>query len=438
MKCRGIPITSDGVIRIRGKYASLLFWIQRTVRNLLSVICCPVCKRDLVLRSRILLPDGRAKSGVLFCQACDDIAGVVRNFKFDFLHYDRAAVARRLDTPDSELPGVTDEVIPFDDPRIRRIGQWESLEGKYLLNHGTPGDSIEFEGEFLDLGVRLLTHPWSGIAEILLDGEAVREIDLYQPQWSTVTWFPLANDLPLGPHRLEIRVTGRKNPAAESTQVLLHEIVLTRISETASVQQPREDLNRVLPVSPEALELINQVPEDGLILDCGGGDRTFADPRYVNLEYQQYQLPQVYGDAHNLPFRSDSFDLVFSQAMLEHVQNPFRAVEEMGRVAKPGGKVWAGMAFLQPIHAVPSHYFNATVWGAEELFRNLEILDSSWFGELSFTVEWLMKTARIPEKVPADEYDELLRRIKRLDPLIDYDRLRDVASGVAILARKPA
>ncbi|MBZ5603773.1 MAG: class I SAM-dependent methyltransferase, partial [Acidobacteriia bacterium] len=325
--------------------------------------------------------------------------GTIRNFKFDFVHFDRMKARERLSQPDFELPGIADEAIRFDDPRLQRKGNWELLEDKYLLNHGQSGDSLEFRSEFLDAGLRILKHPWSGIAEILLDGKVVREIDLYQPQWSTVTWFSIANDLPQGPHTIAIRVTGRKNPAADSCQVLLHEIVLTRAANSTMPAAKQDDLNRVLPIFPSVVELMKQVPEDGWILDCGGGDRKLADPRYVNLEFDEYQLPDVYGDAHKLPFRDGAFDLVFSQAMLEHVRDPFQAVQEMGRVAKSGGLVWAGMAFLQPIHAVPSHYFNATIWGAEELFRDLEILERSWFGEVSFTVEWLLKTARVPEKM---------------------------------------
>lgn len=37
-----------------------------------------------------------------------------------------------------------------------------------------------------------------------------------------------------------------------------------------------------------------------------------------------------------LPFPAESFDLVVSGQMLEHCQNPFRAVAEMRRVVKPG------------------------------------------------------------------------------------------------------
>lgn len=45
------------------------------------------------------------------------------------------------------------------------------------------------------------------------------------------------------------------------------------------------------------------------------------------------------GDAHNLEFEDNSFDIVTCQTVLIHLENPQRAVREMYRVTKPGGKV---------------------------------------------------------------------------------------------------
>ena len=129
-------------------------------------------------------------------------------------------------------------------------------------------------------------------------------------------------------------------------------------------------------------------------------------------------------------------DLVISQAVLVYVPDPFAVVREMGRVTKPGGIVWAGMAFMQPVHAVPAHYFNATVEGVRQLFKDFEVQDVTWFGDLSFTVDWLFKTARVTHQVDAAEYEDLMQRIRKFDALVSYENLRGVASGVAIQARK--
>jgi len=45
------------------------------------------------------------------------------------------------------------------------------------------------------------------------------------------------------------------------------------------------------------------------------------------------------GDAESLPFVDDSFDLVYCRASLHHFAEPTRAVREMVRVCRPGGRV---------------------------------------------------------------------------------------------------
>ncbi|MBI4887706.1 MAG: class I SAM-dependent methyltransferase [Acidobacteria bacterium] len=47
------------------------------------------------------------------------------------------------------------------------------------------------------------------------------------------------------------------------------------------------------------------------------------------------------GDARRLPFADDTFDIVSSEALLEHVVHPDLAIAEFHRVAKPGGVVYS-------------------------------------------------------------------------------------------------
>lgn len=54
---------------------------------------------------------------------------------------------------------------------------------------------------------------------------------------------------------------------------------------------------------------------------------------------RQPSLPFVAGDALNLPFRDNAFDAVTISFGLRNVQNTERALQEMLRVTKPGGKI---------------------------------------------------------------------------------------------------
>ncbi|HXY44286.1 MAG TPA: class I SAM-dependent methyltransferase, partial [Acidimicrobiales bacterium] len=143
-----------------------------------------------------------------------------------------------------------------------------------------------------------------------------------------------------------------------------------------------------------------------------------------------------YGDIHRLPFRGETFDIVHSQAVFEHVANPFSAAQELIRVTKPGGLVLTEVAFLQPLHAVPYHFFNMTLWGVEELFADCEIVAADWFGPLSETISWLIDAAGLPQKVPVDRLDRIRTEFKEFDELISHEELKPVASGVHIAARK--
>jgi SAM-dependent methyltransferase len=56
------------------------------------------------------------------------------------------------------------------------------------------------------------------------------------------------------------------------------------------------------------------------------------DRRQPNLHFLQ-------GDAHQLPFRNESFAVVYCRYVLEHVADPVRVLKEAHRVLKPRGKV---------------------------------------------------------------------------------------------------
>ncbi len=84
---------------------------------------------------------------------------------------------------------------------------------------------------------------------------------------------------------------------------------------------------------------------------------------------------RVICDAHDLPFENDTFDGIVVQAVLEHVADPHRCVEEIFRTLRPGGLVYAEMPFLQPVHA--RHDFTRlTHLGLRRLFARFDEIDS--------------------------------------------------------------
>lgn len=60
-----------------------------------------------------------------------------------------------------------------------------------------------------------------------------------------------------------------------------------------------------------------------------------------NADNKELEIDFFHGDAENLPFEDNSFDLVTNKFLLWTLQQPSCAVREWKRVLKPGGKIFA-------------------------------------------------------------------------------------------------
>jgi len=81
-------------------------------------------------------------------------------------------------------------------------------------------------------------------------------------------------------------------------------------------------------------------------------------------------------DAHDIPFEDGSFDGVIVQAVLEHVVDPYRCCEEIHRVLKERGVVYAETPFMQQVHSGRYDFTRFTHLGHRRLFRRFEEIDS--------------------------------------------------------------
>lgn len=81
-------------------------------------------------------------------------------------------------------------------------------------------------------------------------------------------------------------------------------------------------------------------------------------------------------DAHDLPFKNETFDVVIAQAVLEHVLDPQRCVSEIERVLKKDGLVYAETPFIQQVHAGRFDFTRFTHLGHRRLFRKFEEIES--------------------------------------------------------------
>ncbi len=115
------------------------------------------------------------------------------------------------------------------------------------------------------------------------------------------------------------------------------------------------DLGRALSYYAPLVEFVSGIKpaENARLLDvgCGVGWSTFAfaeagyEATGIDLNAAAFEPPPHprchlrEGSATDIPFPSDSFDVVVSYQCLEHVSAPARALDEMARACRPGGTV---------------------------------------------------------------------------------------------------
>jgi SAM-dependent methyltransferase len=106
-------------------------------------------------------------------------------------------------------------------------------------------------------------------------------------------------------------------------------------------------------------DFVNWVRHDAHAI---GMDLTESSIRLTRerLELEGRHAETYVGDAENLPLKSNHFDLVYSYGVLHHSTNPQRAISEVARVLKNGGKArimiyhrrsWVGL-ILWTVHCL--------------------------------------------------------------------------------------
>ncbi|HVU22800.1 MAG TPA: class I SAM-dependent methyltransferase [Opitutus sp.] len=190
---------------------------------------------------------------------------------------------------------------------------------------------------------------------------------------------------------------------------------------------------------------------DGLILDCGAGQKQRTFPNIINLEIMDYPSTDVRGVNESLPFADATFDAVFSFATLEHIPDPFAAAAEIARVLKPGGLVYSVVPLISPYHGFPNHFYNMTIAGHQGVFPadTLDVLHSfvPLYGRPVYALTWILRRwARGLPPAQREQFLELKVRDLATAPFTllqqDYVRYLDaeanlqLAANTAIIARK--
>jgi len=109
-------------------------------------------------------------------------------------------------------------------------------------------------------------------------------------------------------------------------------------------------------------EFVSQRPEEyGLQIGVRGAK---YGPNWVSVDLYDTSPEIDYNcDVADLPFDDEIFDRVVCNAILEHVEDPVRSLEELHRVLKWGGQIWVEVPFYQPYHPSPHDYWRTSLEG---------------------------------------------------------------------------
>ncbi|MBO9697416.1 MAG: methyltransferase domain-containing protein [Sphingopyxis sp.] len=135
-----------------------------------------------------------------------------------------------------------------------------------------------------------------------------------------------------------------------------------------------------------AKELLAMLPKDRTLnaLIVGGGtigpgiDDLVADPRVNLLAFDVYDGPNIdfVADGHDIPLIDESIDIIWIQAVLEHVADPQKVAAECERVLREGGIIYAETPFMQQVHSERYDFMRFTALGHRLLFSRCDTVKS--------------------------------------------------------------
>lgn len=139
----------------------------------------------------------------------------------------------------------------------------------------------------------------------------------------------------------------------------------------------------------------------GRVVDIGCGTKPYRGllnpyiTEHIGIDHhaslhskENVDLP---GTAYAIPSPDDSFDAALCTAVLEHLEEPERALRECYRVLKPGAYAVYSVPFIWHLHEEPRDYYRFSKYGLDYLFTKsgfeiieIKALSGFWvtFGQL--------------------------------------------------------
>ena len=78
-------------------------------------------------------------------------------------------------------------------------------------------------------------------------------------------------------------------------------------------------------------------------------------------------------DDKTLPFEDESFDIIICSEVLQQVKNLSNTINEIRRVLKQNGKIFATLVFVHGEHDIPSDFLRFTSFGTKKSLKKINL-----------------------------------------------------------------
>jgi SAM-dependent methyltransferase len=121
------------------------------------------------------------------------------------------------------------------------------------------------------------------------------------------------------------------------------------------------------------------------ILDVGCGNKPYfpffegVAESYIGLDVYAGEKVDIISPAEKIPFKRNSFDVVVCFQVLEHIENPEKAISEMHRVLKKDGILMLSTHGNMHNHGIPNDYWRWTRYGLQKIlkkFKDVQVSDN--------------------------------------------------------------
>ena len=109
------------------------------------------------------------------------------------------------------------------------------------------------------------------------------------------------------------------------------------------------------------------------LLDVGCGQKPYEPfftpytASYIGVDPVDNPRAELKGSVEDLPVEDGSFDVVLCSQVLEHCDDPARAISELHRATAPGGRLLLSTHGVQVYHPSPADYWRWTHAGLEKI-----------------------------------------------------------------------